>query len=407
MWIPSDETKFSSKFQYIELARFVPSLNRVVRESNMRYDKEKGKYTVESPKIYKLSEIESYRKKHANSGIYSSVFNYENESVEDCLRMGSLYFDLDSANAHDAHEDTKKLVNYFLGFINESEIRIYFTGMKGFHLEVEALTLGVGASKDPSYAFRAIAKNLTEELKLSTVDFQCYDARRIWRLPNSQHQKTELFKIGISVSELNGSLEDIHKLAKEPRWDYEVPEPKFNAKANEWFREFLYKQEVQDQDPFERIRRFEQFGTGMVVGQSDADMDFDPERLFKGCPSLMRHWKSAEKNHHLSHEARLFLCSILTYSPAAESYLHQILSNCDDYDPERTQSHIDDWKRRRELGIGGRPFTCAKANAMGVGCNACDLEPREKLESINGQLVRTGDVASPSPIRFGYTRSVK
>lgn len=131
-------------------------------------------------------------------------------------------------------------------------------------------------------------------------------------------------------------------------------------------------------------------------------MRFNAKGLFDSCPALLRWWSHAEEHRELPHEVRLFLCSLLSYTEEAEEYLHAILSACDDYSPEKTEAHLQDWKRRRELGIGGRPFSCMKANAMGVGCGTCELEPKPRMERVGDRLVETGEEALASPVRFAY-----
>jgi hypothetical protein len=389
MWLPDDPERFSSKFKYIELAKWYPDDNSVKRNK----------------KLYIWDDVEKFRNQNNNVGIYTSVFHYDNEDLARAQRLGPLYFDLDSGkdDGVEAQADTIKLVDLLLEYVPKTALRLYFTGAKGFHVELEPLAVGITPTARLWDTFRYIAQHLTDELELTTIDFQCYDWRRMWRLPNSQHQKTSLFKVEITYDQLS-DLAAVKEYAREPHFETVVPEQIFNAKANEWYREFQYKAEVKEVNPMDRIRRFEQFGTGIVVKDYSGESEFDPEALFTGCPALMRIWEQAEQNHHLPHEARLFLCSILTYTPSAERYLHAILSNCDDYNPEKTQSHINDWVRRRELGIGGRPFTCDKANEWNIGCGSCELEPREKLERIDDKLIRTGRMASPSPIRYAYRR---
>src|SRR5208337_1970619 len=53
---------------------------------------------------------------------------------------------------------------------------------------------------------------------LKTVDLKVYDKRRLWRLPNSQHQKSQLYKIPLTHKELESlTMEQIKALAVKPR----------------------------------------------------------------------------------------------------------------------------------------------------------------------------------------------
>ena len=74
----------------------------------------------------------------------------------------------------------------------------------------------------------------------------------------------------------------------------------------------------------------------------------------------------------------------------------------DDFNYEKSTSHINDWIKRRQLGIGGRPYTCERANSSGVGCGDCHLEKKKKWIIIGDKFVEGTEVSNPSPIRFAY-----
>lgn len=396
-WIDPDKFKFLSQWKYVEIAHYASDLDRVIRDQT-------GPKGNKSPIFLQSNKLDILRNKNSNSGIYTSVWLYDKTDIDIAKRFGSLYFDLDSDTAEEAQLDAQKLVTYLLGFIPESGIRIYFTGAKGFHVECEAVTIGITPSNTLPDLFRFIANEMKELLQLSTLDFAVYDQRRMWRVVNSQHQKTNLYKIPLSREELNLSLGAIKELAVEPRVD-NIPNLEFCAEANAWYRELAYKQEAQKNISLEeRIARFNKHGSNLIYKASDESLTFDPISLFTNCPAMMFLWKKAESEHHLLHEERLFLCSILSYTDEAIEYLLHILSNCYDFNPDKSKSHIDDWIRRRELGIGGRPFSCRRACSAGVGCGNCDLEPKERMERVGNNWIGTGEMAEPSPSRFAYRR---
>lgn len=394
-WIDPESTKYLSQWKYVEIAHHVPKLDRVIRDQNNKV-----------PIMLERDEIDEFRRQNNNLGVYTSVWLYDTIDVDTAKRLGSLYFDFDSETLEGPQDDVKKLVDYLLQNIPEEAIRIYFTGAKGFHVECEAVSLGITPSNNLPNLFRYIAEQLRDDLTLSTTDFSVYDQRRMWRLPNSQHQKTKSFKIPLTRTELNLSIDEIKELAKEPRPE-NIPHLVFNPTANAWYREWGYKQEADKVISLEeRIARFNKMGTNAIHKAYDGDLIFDPEALFKNCPSILGLWDKAEREHHLLHEERLFLCSILTYSEEAINYLTTILSNCTDFNLEKSRSHIDDWIRRREMGIGGRPFSCARARSAGVGCGSCDLDPKEKMERVGDNWIGTGEMAEPSAFRFAYRRKI-
>jgi hypothetical protein len=90
------------------------------------------------------------------------------------------------------------------------------------------------------------------------------------------------------------------------------------------------------------------------------------------------------------------------YSEDAVRFLHEILSHCSDYNFDKSSAHINDWIKRRHLQIGGRPYTCDRANSVGVGCGDCNLEKRNKWEKIGDRFVETNVKSAPSPVRHAY-----
>lgn len=391
------ESKFK-RWKYVEIAQYIPSLDKVARVQT-------GAKGNKTPVLVEWEGISDYIRDHGDVGVYSSVFHYDNVDLDKATRLGNLYFDLDDKeHVSVALEDAKVLTRYLLEHISPEAVRVYFTGLKGFHLEAEAIALGIGPSNSLPELFRYIANSLKDELNLTAIDFQVYDLRRMWRVPDTKHQKTGLYKVEVPKEMLfESDLGAIMEWASEPRY-VEVPPQKFDGKANEWYREWQYKKEEKKFSTDEMIERFQRFGSGTVRKMDDSEREFNPRGLFDGCPSILRLWKKAEETHDLDHEERLFLCSLLTYNEEAQWYLHAILSQCDDYDKVKSQSHIDDWIRRRELSIGGRPYSCRRANEVGVGCGNCELESKEKWEQVGDKMVKTGEVAEASPIRFAYRR---
>jgi hypothetical protein len=294
-----------------------------------------------------------------------------------------------------------KLYNYLINYIPKSAILVYFTGKKGFHIECEAITLGINPSNNLPNIFRFIASTLKDKLKLESLDFSVYDARRMWRLEGSKHQDTNLYKNLIPEDILFQGMDSITGYCN-TRSSNEVSEQNFNAKANEWFREFTYDMEIEKEKSKDFIGYFNKYGSTAFKQMNVKEKEFTPDKLLKSCTSIARLQQQAIEKKYLEHEARLFLCSILTYNEESIKFLHGILSNCSDYNVEKTNSHINDWIKRRELGIGGRPYTCERANSAGVGCGQCSLEKKNKWVKIGDKYVETQEQSSPSPVRFAY-----
>jgi hypothetical protein len=390
MIIPEDENKYLYKWRYVELAKYVQDLGRVIRLKNNSL-----------PTMLDVSCIEDFRNKNNNTGLYTSVWNYNSDNIDQATRLGSLYFDIDSPDQNLAYEECKKLYNYIVKYVPKEAVLVYFTGKKGFHIECEAQALGINPSNNLPNIFRWIANKVKDTLSLTCLDFAVYDARRMWRLPGSMHQDTKLYKNLIDENLLTSSIDDIKNFC-EYRSENSVSPPSFSSTANEWYREFIYNQEIDKERSKDFLAYFNKHGSSAFKEYVEVDKEFTPKRLLEGCTAVKDLWQQAIDNKFLEHEARLFLCSILTYTEDSIKFLHGILSNCDDYNFEKSNSHINDWIKRRQLGIGGRPYTCDRANSAGVGCGECSLDHRKKWIKIGDKYVESEELSSPSPIRFAY-----
>lgn len=280
-------------------------------------------------------------------------------------------------------------------------IKAYFTGKKGFHIECEATCVGISPSNELPVLFRYIANHLKTKLNIFSLDLSVYDLRRMWRLPGTQHQDTKLYKTLLSEEELNSSIELITQISKTYR-DNSYDDVQFSYKANKWYRDISYEMESEKERSKDYVSYFNKHGTKSLRKVDFREKQFTPKVLLEKCPAIKRIIDEAKNNKDIDHESRLFLCSILTYSEDAIQFLHQILSLCSDYNVEKSNSHIQDWIRRREIGIGGRPYTCDRANSVGVGCGSCNLDHKRKWIKIGDKYIETNEKSSPSPVRFAY-----
>jgi hypothetical protein len=395
MKLPLDKDKFISQWKYVEVARYVPNLDRVIRDKN-----------GDDPVFYEMENIDHYREKHNNIGLYTSIWHFNTTDINKAIRLGSLYFDLDSEDMNLCYEEAQRLYGYLSMHIPQESLLVYFTGKKGFHIECEALSLGINPSNELPKVFRYIANKLKEDLSISSMDFSVYDMRRMWRLPGSLHQATKLFKTLLPKDIFLSGIDKIITYSSEPQ-PLDIVEQSFDFKANEWYRQFTYQMEEDKNKPKDILQHFNKFGSSNLKSFDQNQKIFEKEVLWTKCPSIKKLHEQAKNSHYLEHEARLFLCSILTYSEESINYLHEILSNCEDYNPSKSQAHINDWVRRRELGIGGRPYTCERANAVGVGCGSCSLEKKNKWVKVGDRFIETQEKSSPSPVRFAYKSAIR
>lgn len=297
-----------------------------------------------------------------------------------------------------------------MNYIPSKSILVYFTGKKGFHVECEPVALGIGPSNSLPKTFRYIAAQLKSELSIDSLDFSVYDLRRMWRLPGSKHQSTGLYKTLLTHhgddSILRSGTSFILEYSKEKQ-STDVSDQEFNYKANEWYRNHLYEMEEESKKKDDPLEYFNKYGSKAFKDLHQSEKVFDKDTLLIGCKAVAQLKKQAEEKKFLEHEARLFLCSILSYTEESIKFLHEILSNCSDYSFDKSSAHINDWIKRRQLGIGGRPYTCDRANAVGVGCGDCSLEKKNKWIKVGDKFVETSEKSSPSPIRHAYKTAKK
>lgn len=129
------------------------------------------------------------------------------DTITDCL-----YFDFDSKDdLEKARTDTVIAASRLVekGFPEDS-INCYFTGSKGFNIEVK-----LNVTLTPAQ-FRAAVFNIAEDL--TSFDRVVNDPNRIVRIPGTKHQTTGLFKIPLTPDELcDLSIDEIKQKASRRR----------------------------------------------------------------------------------------------------------------------------------------------------------------------------------------------
>lgn len=151
-------------------------------------------------------KISKFRTKYNNTDIYHSAYMYETMDIDTCKLYGDFYLDLDGdinteAGFTQLKQDVAGVVAYFvsMGFL-ESDICIYFSGSKGFHVIIPARTLGIEPVPELNLIYKEWALYLKNTIKISTVDTAIYDRRRLFREEGTINGKTGLKKVRIPLS---------------------------------------------------------------------------------------------------------------------------------------------------------------------------------------------------------------
>ena len=95
-------------------------------------------------------------------------------------------------------------------------LRVYFSGAKGFHLEIPHTLFGGFEPSDKLHVYeRHAALELMADIPFDT---SVYDKLRLWRLTNTFNTKGQRYKVQLSIAEVrNLDMPDILELAMAPR----------------------------------------------------------------------------------------------------------------------------------------------------------------------------------------------
>lgn len=163
---------------------------------------------------------------------YVSMFGFSHEildhiaitkSVKDFAGLyhaNQIIIDFDNQDQEQSRQSAIKFIQRLLGYgCTPDNLRIYFSGGKGFHISMpDKLFGGINPAKDLPYKIGSYVELLTAELP--DIDRGIYNPNRIIRLANSRH-KSGFYKIPISAKELfDLHIDEIKKLAEQPRPDF-------------------------------------------------------------------------------------------------------------------------------------------------------------------------------------------
>ena len=190
---------------------------------------------IEVTNLAKFQQEEAY-----NFNCFATVQRFANKAkVKGEAFIAPLFFDLDNeADPSLSKDEAVKLVDFFIKELDviESDVWLYFSGSKGFHILISSQALGITPRNDLHKLYKHIAgylkyrlgtttiKGETEatDLKVVTplvsIDPVVYTEKRMLRLNNSVHSKTKLYKTELTVAELKTlTMDEIKKLAEQPR----------------------------------------------------------------------------------------------------------------------------------------------------------------------------------------------
>ena len=254
-----------SKFIYIEGGRNLPT------GGFMRND------------FMKITEVAQYRQKHNNKGLYLSAYIYDGLDPKAATLYADFYLDFDDEdNFETVRKDALFAIWYleqkFKYNIPKSLIRIYYSGKKGVHIVVPAVIFGYEPHANLNEYFKIMAKDVAEKAPYDSIDMQIYDRRRLFRMVNSIHQDTGLFKIPLTYNELvNFKIEDIREIAKHPR-SLQYPKAYHIAGAQKEFERHVEAWGHRFKDSFDKRKRHQSKPLDFVPYCVQELIDAGPQR---------------------------------------------------------------------------------------------------------------------------------
>ncbi|MCY8577102.1 primase C-terminal domain-containing protein [Bacillus haynesii] len=202
-------------------------------------------------KFYMFPEyVWQFRDSFQNKGVYQTVMQYINPiwyqnqkgkwliNASDSLKWGDFYLDFDTVleNEEDYEkikEDVRTALRYITVIMNidMNQVRFFFSGGKGIHLTIPAITLGLEPHVALNQIYKMIAEDISQYCKHKTLDTKVYDDKRMFRMVNSWNIKGQAYKIPLTFDEfVKLKFSEIRALAQFPR-EISVSDPVPSARA--------------------------------------------------------------------------------------------------------------------------------------------------------------------------------
>ena len=179
-------------------------------------------------------KIQNFKKEYNYTDCFQCLYKYSSLDKEEPLLYAPFYLDLDADIT--SEKKFRTVVPYVaraymaLQLLNlkENEIELWFSGSKGFHITVNPRVLGIVPSSELNAIYKAWALHFYHMYAIPIIDLRIYDKRRLFRMPNTIHGKTGLYKVPITLSFLyNHTYKELTEYAAEPK-----PIPEIQYKIN-------------------------------------------------------------------------------------------------------------------------------------------------------------------------------
>jgi KaiC/GvpD/RAD55 family RecA-like ATPase len=195
--------------KYVRLCKTTQTKGELVRLTEVEDKSRLNKSIASAPTSDWYRSLYYY---HEDSKRYFDEHEHSLAGYAGSAFSDRLLFDLDSESDLElAKKDTIKLLERLSFDIPDiaNHVNLYFSGAKGFH--VELLLKNVLSPEE----LKEICANIAEDLP--TFDSKVYNTTRLIRLPNTKHNKSGLYKIELEPADLTElTIDQIRERAKSP-----------------------------------------------------------------------------------------------------------------------------------------------------------------------------------------------
>lgn len=202
--------------------------------------------------IYSLDKrqeaFDEIRKKTNGIDMYYCTYIFDKKDRSEGTKYySSLYFDIDGGiDSDESFEKTRIAVLSLIARLNvdlrikASEVKVYFSGAKGFHIFIDPAVIGIKPSAALNVFYKSFAMYMKNHIEHGDLlDTKIYDNKRLIRFPNTINGKTGLYKIPITIKDLRTiKRSDILLRAKKPQQEYAVSKI-FNSEASSRLKDLL------------------------------------------------------------------------------------------------------------------------------------------------------------------------
>ena len=219
----TDTLAYNTSYDYMELAALLAN-GQMVRGHYVRVGNPNAKA--------------AWAEHFDHTDVFASVGSFlEPDNNSTCLLP--LYFDIDCPDDLPATRESALTLCQLLmdrACIPEESLDICFSGAKGFHVVVAPEVFRAFSSPYTLGLYKKLAEKASE-VGVRFLDYTAYSRKKLWRLSNTRHRRSGLFKIPLRCQELREiSMEGILRLAAQPRADDTFARPQVCEPAGAWFR---------------------------------------------------------------------------------------------------------------------------------------------------------------------------